>query len=164
MRLNHNDKRAFVRAVMADVPQVDYHEQIDAAVRAFAAKRIPLGLEKFYAKSPEIFSSPSVYLEDVGENINWPVAAGNCPLKDITKLVKPLFEANDKQTAELRAAQRKLELSILGMRTRGSVVKNFPELEKYLPAAPQAADRSLPVASSVVTDLLKLGWPKGKKK
>lgn len=165
MKLTVNDKAAFVRAVLADLPQVDYKEQAVKCITAAAIARFPEDLQAVAAKYPNAIRLTKLYLNPPLYEVAVPTMGGN---------FAPIA-ANDTATrnkiAELTAASKAqeavrdaLELSLKGVIAACTTLKQaqerLSEFAKYLPAerAPKPLG-GLPVAN-IIADLTAAGWPK----
>lgn len=131
MNLTKSDREAFVRAVMDDVPMVDYDEQVWELLSAAA---IELMLEPENTRSLENHA--------------------------VWKEVEKLGEQADAQEKGREAMQRRLTATIGACRTLKQAQRMLPEFEKYLPKERGVTGTTnLPVAN-LVADLTALGWPK----
>jgi hypothetical protein len=165
MRLTKFDREAFVRAVMADVPTVDYDEQAKQLVQKAARDAMPPKVQAVYDdKDTRGFLTCEFYA--------MPGSLANAYLyhpkgwKHDAKLDKKLQElaagkkAQDQARQELRS---KLKSIINNCSTLKKAKELLPEFEKYLPAERETVKAdNLPAVTGLVTDLMKLGWPKGK--
>lgn len=168
MRLTETDRRAFVRAVMGDVPHVDYTEQMNKLVFEEMRQKLPPqvvalmmnGKLKGYLNWHDIL------------RIHQPNGAGAgvfvttiADFRPSSKLMDELAELVLKRNAQLAThteMQQKLRAAIDGCRTRKQAAEMFPELETYLPQADAPKTENLPAVANVIADLSKLGWPQGK--
>lgn len=173
MRLNKSQKDAFVRAVMHDVPSVDYDEKAKEVVIASLNKIIPKEVFEFYKKFPDwqyvyYYLTPShlsnvVYMFPHGLRI---ADYGGSVVRDedpeAWAMLVEFSEAAQKQSAERSNMEDQLRGIINSCSTLASAKKRLPEFEKYLPQEASVAS-NLPVAN-LVSDLNKMGWPKSKSK
>lgn len=165
MRLTNTIRDAFVRAVMNDVPKIDYEEQahkliLSAAEMLFAEafpgtdyKKLkdegwlqntwfstPRGLRNFYVFAPD-----------------------NCTQLNTPELSQKLAELGtaaieqEKRCSEL---EQKLQSVAYSVTTREALAKALPEFEKYLPDTPGAVTKNLPAIANLVADFITAGWPK----
>lgn len=131
MNLTESDREAFVRAVMDDIPMVDYDEQVWELLSSAA---IELMLEPKNTRSLE-------------KHAVW-------------KEVEKLGEQADVQAKGREAMQRRLTAIIRACRTLKQAQRMLPEFEKYLPKERGVTGTTnLPVVN-LVADLTALGWPK----
>lgn len=170
MRLTNNLRDAFVRAVMGDVPVIDYDEQArkqtQSAMDTFwisevgtldirdrAAKRDVLERRRYCAPSPL-------------QTLTGYGPAGYRWLETLPALQEVLIElaklkrAQDLKVGELEAKIQGVAYSVT---TRKALVAALPEFEKYLPPEDAATSRMTPVVQNVVADFVKAGWPKDRK-
>lgn len=165
MQLTKTDRLAFVRAVMDDVPRVDYNEKAQALVqKLFRAGSDPVFLKIIdeygahfkhtYIETPEGLSNAVILGDVVGFNIE--VLYPNEWLA-----LEALGLLNTKQNEQRTKLRAEVSGIIEGCKTLKQAETRLPELKKYLPVdrnGPQTAN--LPVAN-VVASLVKAGWPKG---
>ena len=167
MRLTKSDKEAFVRAVMDDVPQIDYDERVRSLLIKWGKESVPEGMRPFIDSHPQYFNT--VYIctpahltfVQVIANPNW--------RHDEFKDREPEKYAQLVELSELAGAQalarddlRRKVTSLINMcSTLKAAKERLPEFEKYLPADRDGTGVcGLPIAN-VVTDLMNAGWPKG---
>lgn len=166
MRLTATDKDAFVRAVMDDVPEIDYNEIARNKIAAKINELMPPMVKEAMNKHPEWLSTPAY--------TNTPFHLTGCYIfapsgfdiaKQHPELWAELIElgnANQKQNL----ARYELEMKVRGLIRTCSTLKTaterLPEFVKYLPADRDASGtKNLPVAN-LVSDLIDAGWPKHK--
>jgi hypothetical protein len=165
MKLTNHDRAVFVRAVMDDVPQIDYNEQAQAIVEAAALRTLPADVAKLYGnKKLRGFLKTNVYYHTPGElrSVSIPINVTLEPAEDLA--LEELAEGLGAQNALRAALKDKLLGAIHACSTLNVAKKMLPEFLQYLPQErqPNVADRSMPVVANVVADLVKAGWPKGK--
>lgn len=175
MRLTESIRSAFVKAVLDDVPQTDYHTQMQDLLNKEAIAQAPEIVQRAYKAHPEFFSPRSVHVvtSDDNEIDFWATVplGGDVHTRDDFKFRNKDDEVayvaldvkNIQQQQDLQDLQRKLWATINGFNTVEQVRKALPEFEKYLPDPEAKTDRTVPAVANLVTDLVKLGWPKGKK-
>jgi len=163
MRLTKNMKTAFVRAVMDDVPQIDYYEQIRNAAKDGALSLMPPTVLHAYKKHPEFFETTGRHVGDAGyyylpipEKMKLPQTV----FAEITRL----YDLNAVQNLSRKDLKSKIEAAANACATLKALKDMLPEFEKYMPADEPAACRTLPVVQNVVADFVKAGWPKSAKK
>jgi len=161
MRLQKYQKEAIVRAVMADVPKPDKskRKQIvqDAVVKAMSPE-----CRKIFKRTPHALATHHVG-DIIYDDMNWSsrtVVIGDAPSSVVTEALAKF----KKEDEDIRAAREQLKSAVMACTTIKSFIKAFPEFEKYAPKDMSPVDRSLPVIANVVSDLAKLGWPKGDKR
>lgn len=161
MRLTISDRSAFVRAVMDDVPKVDYEELYRKKLQQWCIDNLPDDLRPLYAKYPDHFYTNSrmcvryQYVTTVGRkdpNTDKGFVA------EMRKLVAD-WEQQDEAREKLEA---KLQAAINGCSTLKQARERMPEFEKYLPKERDGKiNRSMPAIANIVADLAAAGWPKG---
>lgn len=166
MKLTNTLRDAFIRAAMQDVPTVDYTEQARSLLMADSLAQLPPKVRAI-AKDKDL----SHFVESGGHHV--------CGLGYITVFrgrgsdFKPSPEVDAKLDALKAAAaaqgqttkdlRTKIKAVAYSVTTRKALADLLPEFAKYLPADEQAALRTVPVVTNVVTDFVKAGWPKGAK-
>lgn len=160
MRLTNFIRNAFVAAAMADVPKVDYEQEIrDLFNKLYKAKLKTLGLDH----------TEPARLRNLGVSAgNEYVAANGLTRSEADKLAEdPRFTVlaaeKSAQSQKLSALQIKLEGVAMSVTTRKALIELLPEFEKYLPAE-EAKTKNLPAISNLVGDFVRAGWPKNQKK
>lgn len=168
MKLTQLMRDAFVRAAMADVPQVDYNEQAASLVKAhmdklFAATFPGVSAQKLVDQGwlrPTNYSMPG-YLNGV-------MAVGPTDyqfLKKDAKLwskLEALAAKNQAQQVAHRHLEQNLRAVALSCTTVKALSDALPEFVKYMPADAPTAARNLPAVANVVAEFVKAGWPKDK--
>lgn len=155
MRLNKHHKEAIVRAILQDVPQIDYETQIDDFVAKALYKNAPKEIQTVWdCKKLRGWLRPTRNHEgDVYHML------GNSSIDgaDLARL-KELRTKRKEQFEQLLALERKLKASIESCRTRKQFVDRFPEFEKYAPIAEGTTDYALATAN-LIKELTASGWP-----
>ena len=167
MRLTKTDKEAFVRAVMDDVPQVDYSEQVRSKLKAWGLESLPEEMRSLAKKYPDYFetryistpsSCPSVQII-CDPDWSWGGFKAREPEKYAELVVIGELERGQQETRE--ALRRKITGLINECSTLKTAQQRLPEFAKYLPAERDVTGTvNLPVAN-VLAELTNLGWPKG---
>lgn len=171
MRLTKTIRDAFVRAVMHDVPMIDYETEATKIGKDAISASLPASVQKMikdplasdylcreYINMPLKFSNFYFYCERNGNSV--------LQLKHPEAWAKiiELHSKHEQQIKDRNTLRYKLEGVANSVSTRKSLVAALPEFEKYLPADEEKAIRSLPVVANIVADFTKAGWPaKGKK-
>lgn len=163
MRLTNDIKKAFISAVLADVPTVDYQEEFRKLVQAAAIETLPPEVKKL-AKSNELRGYLDTHRLWWGP-FNLVSVFADLEIKDMPELktkcdeLAALKEAQDSSIAALR---NRLTAAVGSCNTRKQLAELLPEMEKYLPEDP-GPTKNLPAVANLVTDLMKQGWPKDSK-
>ena len=156
MKLTKYQKQGIARAIINDIPPVDYNkrrEELQAAI----IKLMSAPVAKLYKANPDALRRCHLdarLLADRYEN-SW-IIAGDVPAEQVKTLAKKYSQEDDARYA----AQRQLEAAIDGCSTLKQLMTTLPEFEKYYPTEAQPT-KNLPALANVVADLSRLGWPKG---
>lgn len=169
MKLNKTIRDAFVRAVMNDVPSVDYDALAAKKVQDHAYQNLPPEIRKVYDK-PALrgyLNATHTYLPRPLQDTHVVTAdTSYWWLKDAPNLWVEL-EALAEQKAAQRAARDelkgKLQSVAYSVTTRKALEAALPEFAQYLPAE-AVVSKNLPAVANVVADFVKAGWPKEKTK
>lgn len=166
MRLTNNDKDAFVRAVLDDVPYVDYSEQARKLVMKPLISLLPGIVQQAYKENPEWIKTARVGLPSHLQDFYGPalgyVSYGNFP-DELKEQLAELSDAAKEQSNTRKTLEDKVTGLINSVTTLKAALKNFPEFAKYLPADRDAAGTVNLPAANVIADLTNAGWPKDKK-
>lgn len=167
MRLTKEDKQAFVRAVMDDVPSVDYDEQVRTRLKEWGFSALPPILKAAASEFPDYFETryiptpigcPGAFV------ICPPHLCGPCFERAVPEVWAELVVIGEKQIAQSKAhaeLRSKVTALINSCTTLKQAQERLPEFAKYLPANRDGSFiANLPVANTLV-DLQKAGWPKG---
>lgn len=165
MRLTNTIRDAFVRAALADVPQVDYTEQIRELVVKAATEILPPALRKALEEDPACKDHiNSSYVCFGGATIivpgTWGWNAKDKISDERKKQLDDLKSKRDKQDQTLSELGSKLQATAYAVTTRKALVELLPEFEKYLPEDKTTANRALPAVANVVSAFVEAGWPK----
>lgn len=165
MRLNKAHKEAFVRAVMDDLPYIDYNEQAQKLVTEYFAATCPPDVVAFNKKHPGLLKTQHIATPYGLSGVYTPLALESFYNTEsahpaLWKKLVPLAEAAKAQRAKAEELRTKVRGLIEACSTRKQAAERMPEFEKYLPAEEAAPLENLPV-SSVVAELASAGWPKG---
>lgn len=179
MRLNNSQRDAFVRAVMQDVPTVDYKEQLRTAIQDYLYNIAPAEVKVLYdnekLRKYLTLGSVSVYREDVGFTDMYLVPYGVDGNRwgrpdfriDLSKaeenpalgVIKSLVISKTEQRIAHANLENKLRQTIYSVTTLKQALELMPEFAKYLPEE-VVATKQLPAVANLVADLNKAGWPK----
>ena len=159
MKLTKYQKQGIARAIIQDLPPVDYkkrREELQAAI----VKLMSAPVAKLYKVYPNALRRTYVdnYVLGESHNDNW-IVSGDVTDKQVEALAKKYRDETDARYA----AKRQLERAIDGCNTLKQLRTTLPEFEKYYPTEEQPT-KNLPALANVVADLSRLGWPKGEKK
>ena len=174
MNLNQYDRSAFVKAVMDDVPSVDYKQRALDMTIAAVLKLLPKEVRAVYKLCPEYLDKNSPNTPGGLDEPYMPTPrteSGSSDYNCISKRdpetwakLEELAELNKAQHNQRDALENKLIAVIGACRTLKQAQERLPEFAKYLPAERGTTGVSnLPVAN-VIADLTAAGWPKGNAK
>lgn len=175
MRMTETIRDAFVGAILADTPRVEYGEQMQKVAQEYLLNAAPPAVVRLF-KNPDTrhyFHQHAVRWTDDYSEYNTTSCfvvpnEGHSNYFRITdpETVKKLSElgaAERQQNRERRELKGKLEATIKGFTTVKSARDAMPELAKYLPDPTIKVDRTVPAVTGLITDLVKAGWPDKKK-
>lgn len=166
MRLTKHDKDAFVRAVLDDVPYVDYSEQAQKLAMKHVISLLPGIVQQAYKENPEWIKTARVSLPNYLQAFYGPaleyVSYGDFP-DELKEQLAKLSDAAKEQSNTRKTLKDKVTGLINSVTTLKAALKNFPEFAKYLPADRDAAGTANLPAANVIADLTNAGWPKDKK-
>lgn len=158
MKIDKYVRQSIVRAIMADVPKPDKakrREDLQAAI----VKAMSPDVRKVFKATPGALKTHH-FGDVLYDGYSWntrDLVVGDVAQKKLDELVKPYIDEDDAR----RAAHCKLQGAIEGCTTRKALMTRLPEFEKYYPAEEAPMSKSLPALANVMSDLSKLGWPKG---
>jgi hypothetical protein len=171
MKLTKMDREAFIRAVMDDVPEIDYREKARSAIQKKAIELLPPKLKAIHKefgnwiKTDRLWNTPgdlgtvivvsnddAVTIQQMNQDTEF--------CQSIEQMAKSL-EEQEKSRSDLRS---KLSSSICSCTTVKQAHERLPEFVKYLPSMDEKQDRTLPVVANLMEDLAAAGWPKEKKR
>lgn len=170
MRLTNFMRGAFVRAVMADVPQKNFDDEIVKTAKDAVHSIMPKEILVFAAQEETAnwIHTGWLSLPDGCSSFSYYRPEGGLRLSEKApkhwKKLEELGKAKEAQKKERRELQTKLETCAAACTTRKQLAEMLPEFEKYLPADETKAVRQFPVVTNVVADFVKAGWPKDKNK
>lgn len=162
MKLTDSIRCAFIRAVMADVPTVDYAEMQRKLIQDDAVSQLPPKVRKIYDDKElrpylNFFNSWSYNIQVVGISREDFRPSGDVKIE--YDRLQALRKDQDKKNYEL---ERKLRGVVNSCTTLKQLQERLPEFEKYMPKDEKAAATiNLPALANLVTDFVQAGWPKG---
>jgi phosphoglycolate phosphatase-like HAD superfamily hydrolase len=165
MRLTNYRRDAFVSAVMADVPCINYQEQAEKLITDDAYNQMPAEVKavfdnkltthwlhtKFYYFRSMVFSSVAFKAPENYE-----------PTPETREKLVALNEAKAKQQATHNDLKNKLVAAIYSVTTVKAARELLPEFLDYLPDE-EKPTKNLPAVANLLDDLKAAGFPKGKK-
>lgn len=167
MRLTNFLRDAFVRAVMHDVPSINYEEQAHKLardhVRVMFNKEFP-NIDYDKACQSEWFNGGSINMPYGIHGIHIKCMTCWNMLKDEGK-VWPKLEALGVKKKEQEKKLTELESRLKGVAyactTRKQLEEALPEFSAYLPEEEAKAAKNLPAVANVLAEFVQAGWPKG---
>lgn len=159
MRLTHDIRRAFVAAVMADVPKADYDERILRVATDIAVAALPIKVRAIW-KDPETrgyVAAPDAYIND--EHMCLP---GYCKelQAPIEAAIRDLVSARDAQTKTRCKLKNDLTRAAFTANTDKTLRELLPEFANYIPdTAVKPLDHPVPVPLVGIADEFRAaGW------
>lgn len=173
MRLTNAMRDVFVRAVILDVPQVDYGELIRARVLEMVKGHYPPLVSQAAKQHPDWLHRTNIYVEREVKGRRTTVVGVSFIFSTDGEAYRA-FRAevnNDPEVgklcdshltqAEIRnTLQSELTALAQGCGTREQLLKAAPTFAAYLPDPEVKASALLPVTTDLVRRLKKQGWPK----
>jgi hypothetical protein len=156
MRLDKHTKSSIVKAIMNDVPKVDKVKR-RLAVQAAIVKAMSPDVRKVFKSNPGALMTN--YVGDVIDTDSYSsrsITVGDVTDKQLEEILKPYKEEDN----AVYDAQRKLRAIVEGCSTLKQLQTLLPEFVDYMPTE-AAPTKNLPAVANMVSDLSKLGWPKG---
>lgn len=171
-KLTNDMRNTFINRVMADVPSVDYETKIRDAVNKAAVKALPKQVQALYANEStrRFVNTVRTY---VGRQESIPESMSFCDLPagsedELRELATGIANQFGPAWAAQKQIQNDLRTKLRSVAYHCTTVKAladaFPEFARYLPKDEIEATRNLPALANVVTDFMKAGWPKDKKR
>jgi hypothetical protein len=165
MRLTKSDKEAFVRAVMADVPMIDYDDQAGRLLQEAAVKDMPATVFTVYVdtRTRHYLHTERVWTPGCLQTAHIYHGRGWKPSEELKAKLDELSELKRQQAQAQLEIQSKIQGVINSCTTLKRAQELLPEFAKYLPAERETQAQHAPAITGLVVDLTKLGWPKGTK-
>ena len=156
MKLTNYQKQAVVRAITNDIPEIDAKKRREKIQAAAVAAMSP-SIRKVYRTMPHALRTKYEYLmyDNEGNSESRLLIVGDLSGEQVQEILKP-FQEEAQARAEAIDRLRKL---VHGCSTLKQLREALPECEKYFPQEGTKTQYPVVVAN-VVTDLMKLGWPK----
>lgn len=153
MKLTNFNRDAFIRAVMEDVPSVNYYEEFRKYLTQEAVFQLPDELKPIYKKYPDYFRTESVHTQ--AGCIRVP-SCGNFKEPDDMVLKN---RAVTEQQRKHKLLEEKLRNIVYGCSTLKQLEDALPEFKKYMPTV-ETKTSNLPAIANLVSDFTAAGWPK----
>lgn len=165
MRLNQSHKGAIIRAIMDDVPKVDYgrkfKELVNGYWNAYALPAVKAMVEREQTDQLNRQFWSAIGLDSVCTfgKVELPEVAQAAYKSSVAELTEKKAEQG-KSRRELRA---KIAATVNSCSTLKQLKERLPEFEAYFPKDQATATQNLPVAN-LIADLQAAGWPKDQTK
>lgn len=158
MKLTNLDKRTIVKAIMADVPKVDYLEQAQNLIREYNIGRLPKEVQALIGTENEaVLRTTHQYFAGFCLRVIWAPDGDlkiGCPTTE--RILAELSEANERQNSERDALERKLRAVLAPITTVKKAIEVLPEFEKYFPSE-KAPTPNLPATKELVDSFRNAG-------
>lgn len=159
MNLDRNMKQAIVKAIMAEVPRIDYEGQIRDML---LTNRLP----KLTPELRAIWNDPPLrgYLKEGWCEVTHTLQPfWDVPVSQIIQAeIEVLAARSEEQSTARYQMERKLTNMFSKVRTSQQFERQFPEFTAYLPTK-EASTTSFPLVANIIAELTQLGWPQGAK-
>lgn len=174
MKLTTNMRDAFVRAVLQDVPTVDYNAEFKKLAVEHCLSKLPKEIVKVYNNNSLRgflnFETVNVRAEYYESEVS-----AALPLYDTYSVVKSdlaampevqaITQAKQAQSDRLVQIRHDLKAAIYSVSTLKQALELLPEFAKYLPKPDDKPIKFAPaVIANLATNLTAAGWPKDQKK
>ena len=149
MKIAKWQKEAIVRAIMADVPEVD-STKIGADIQAALVKVMSPDARKLYRSDPKALATKYIpgTLTNHGQR---DFIVGNA---DVDSVIKPWKE----QAYARDLARRQVHAAVESCNTLAQLKARMPEFIKYFPTEAEPT-KNLPAVINLLPSLTALGWP-----
>ena len=169
MKLTMQIKNQIVAAVMADVPDRDWHKEAKDLILPVVVAKLPPPVRRVYddnALAPYIKHMTIRPRSNVGLTVSIPSAEGNYTT-DILQYLDMATVAKFEALGEAMRKARQSRMTMQGELLRSFKMVNtfkqfeeaFPQLKKYLPTVERPV-RNLPATTDLMDRLKEIGWPK----
>ena len=166
MRLSTSMRQAFIRAVMDDVPFVDYDEQVRELAQKTVDSYRPAALVRALDLDPSIqdwLNRDYQYIHKYQKSFCLVGSKQSLDRlnadPDFTQAAQNLRKQQQAQLEQRSALETKLKASAQACQTRAQLAKALPEFEKYLPIE-AGNSKCLPALANLMSDFMAAGWPK----
>lgn len=169
MKLTKLHRQAFVKAVIQDLPQIDYEAMAHKFVREKAVEALPPQLRPVALddKLNSYLTMETMWFDNHRTGIGATRVFGggrsggfSLKAKDQATLDK-IMESAQHQREERARMEERMNGVIAACTTVKMAKTHLPEFAKYLPEEVEKTN-NLPAIANIVADLTKMGWPKDK--
>lgn len=169
MKLTVQMKNQIINAIMADIPEHNYHQDAKDLVLPVVVDKLPAAIRRIYddnALAPYLKHMVIRPRSNAGLTVSIPSAEGSYTTDILQYLdVKTLnkFEALGVAMREARQKRQNMMSELMRSFKLVSTFKQFedafPKLKRYLPT-PERPVPNLPATTDLMDNLKKIGWPK----
>lgn len=165
MKLTEHNRNSICRSIMNDVPQPEYYEEARKALVDAALAQLPEQIRVMWnnAETQPYVSVTSVPCYGIGciTHIPWPSNKG-LDTDDLGSCVRDKLHALEKAKDEFDELKKRVRANLSSCTTENSLRKRFPEFKKYIDMefGAEGTSKNLPATNNLITDLMRLGWPK----
>ena len=166
MRLNESTKHALVHKILEDIPHEDFETKLSDLANHIAISLLPQSVRDLVKRDPSAKQFLRIVECYVGNDCHVVIGARG----DQEKIIKAmradaefmrLSEEKAAQLARVKEARTRIKAAVYSCTTDKQFADRFPEFAQYLPKV-CGPTSNLPVDANLITDLMRLGWPKGK--
>ena len=150
MKIAKWQKDAIVRAIMADVPEVDSTKVI-ADIQAALVKAMSPDARKLYSLDPKALATRYISGNLTNIRHGHTFIVGNA---DVGSIIKPWKE----QACARDVARRQVHVAVESCNTLAQLKTRMPEFTKYFPTEAEPT-KNLPAVINLLPSLTALGWP-----
>jgi hypothetical protein len=159
MKLTNEMRKTFVRAIMADVPQVDYREKASKLLQEDSYAKFPNEVKKVYDDSHtrHFLNVTKVYFNILGY-VNFYGSSGYGLPKEVLDAINKLGILHQEQESVRSELINKLNGAANGASTTQKLKFMLPDFESYIPKEVAKPVGQPPAVINIVGDFLALGW------
>ena len=161
MKLTNAMRDAFVRAVMDDVPSIDYEEQIRQIVQQTVYNAMPAKLKAVWDDEALRDCVGTHWMRIVDcMSVTVPYYPSyDDALKSVKETCEALHKLHHEQLDKRCDLKATLYGVVRGKTTTKALIEALPQFEKYVPKDPQVS-RNVPALANVLEAFAAAGWPK----
>lgn len=165
-RLTKNSRTAFIRAVVDDIPTVDYDEKMRIALQKFAVSVMPAKLRALYKEFANHFEHSTAWTNAGFSNVTV-VSPSREAFEQaierdeaITLTIRQLSADRLEQEERIDGLRDKVHALAFSVNTVEALLEAAPDMAKYISSRGDVLDRTVPVVTNLVQELHSAGWPK----
>jgi hypothetical protein len=149
MRITKRDRSAILRAIMLDVPKIDYNQLARTQALEASKKLLPKVIQDNFEECKSYLRTEGCHYDSIGYVHHY----GNRTIANHEVLSPTQVKASLAQHEMLQTLQAELRSSLLLCKTVKHLTERLPKFSKYFPLSPENPSGLLPVASE--HDLMK---------